>query len=89
MRVAAGGAAGENPWQLAVRERTGAAIVAVERGARVFVEFPPEFRIEADDLVYICGTRASLERYLHLFDAAPAVGREVAASSAEGEGHHE
>jgi len=58
-----------------------ASIVAVERGSRVFVEFPPEFKIEPEDLVYVCGTRPSLAKYQNEFDTA-AVERVVAEATA-------
>jgi voltage-gated potassium channel len=47
IRVAAGKLAGGHPWRDQVRERTGAAVVAVERGNRVIVEFDGRFRRSA------------------------------------------
>ena len=63
------------PWEdLRVRERTGAAVVAVERGDRVFVEFDNAFMVQSDDTLFICGTPECLERYLREFDTMPADG---------------
>ncbi len=69
-RAASGTMVGEHPWQAGVRERTGAAIVAVERGADVFVEFAPEFRVAGDDVLFVCGTIGSLDKYMKEFRAA-------------------
>jgi hypothetical protein len=38
VRLAAGALVGLHPWRARVREQTGAAVVAVERGQDVFVE---------------------------------------------------
>lgn len=70
IRVAAGKLAGGHPWRDQVRERTGAAVVAVERGDRVIVEFEDDFMIHPDDTLFVCGTLASLESYLREFETA-------------------
>jgi uncharacterized protein with PhoU and TrkA domain len=54
-----------------VRERTGAAVVAVERGGQVVLQFPEDFLVGEDDAVFVCGTGASLELYMRTFRAAP------------------
>ncbi|MBK8890202.1 MAG: potassium channel protein [Dechloromonas sp.] len=74
IRVAAGLLAGGHPWGERVRERTGAAVVAVERGDGVFVEFDNAFMVQSDDTLFICGTPECLERYLREFDTTPADG---------------
>ena len=71
-RLAAGSLVGAHPWHIGVDDRTGAAIVAVERGQNVFVEFAPDFRVCKDDLIFVCGTRGSLDKYMREFGAAPA-----------------
>ncbi|MBL8486002.1 MAG: potassium channel protein [Rhodocyclaceae bacterium] len=72
IRVGPGGLAGAHPWKAQVRERTGAAVVAVERGERVVVNFEPGFRVEAGDVVFVCGSARSLDRYREEFrPAAP------------------
>ena len=48
---------------LGVRERTGCSLVAVERGDDLIVELGPDFRFQADDLVYVCGTNAATQRF--------------------------
>jgi len=67
IRVAAGGLAWGHPWRDRVRERTGAAVVAVERGESVIVEFDEAFVVQPDDSLFVCGTPGSLESYLHEF----------------------
>jgi Trk K+ transport system NAD-binding subunit len=73
-RLSAGTLAGENPWRNEALERTGAKIVAVERGQDVLVEFDDDFSLRADDALFVCGTINSLERYQREFQstAAPA-----------------
>ncbi|WP_308240185.1 potassium channel family protein [Candidatus Accumulibacter contiguus] len=69
IRVVAGLLAGGHPWRDQVRERTGAVVVAVERGDRVLVEFDDAFMVRPDDTLFVCGTPDSLERYLREFEA--------------------
>jgi Trk K+ transport system NAD-binding subunit len=69
-RVAAGGLVGAHPWRASVRERTGAGVVAVERGAGVIVQFDKGFRVEVGDTLFVCGTIESVDRYIREFDAA-------------------
>ncbi len=70
IRVAAGGLAWGHPWRDRVRERTGAAVVAVERGESVIVEFDEAFVVQPDDILFVCGTPGSLESFLHEFATA-------------------
>ena len=69
-RVAPGSLVGAHPWRSNVRERTGAAVVAVERNANVFVQFDETFRVAAGDILFVCGTIESVDRYTREFDAA-------------------
>jgi len=71
-RMGAGTMAGLHPWRAQVRERTGAAVVAVERDKNVYVEFDDDFRVGPDDVLFVCGTGTSLDSYLRVFQAAPA-----------------
>jgi len=66
-RVGPGSLVGAHPWRSEVREMTGAAIVAVERGSDVRVEFEPEFRIREGDVLFVCGTTESMDRYREVF----------------------
>ncbi len=77
IRVRAGTLAGSHPWHAAVRERTGTAVVAVEREQTVFVNFDPAFRVRPDDLVFVCGTLDSLNRYAREFQTAPNDSRSI------------
>lgn len=70
IRVHAGRLAGGHPWRDHVRERTGAAVVAVERGASVIVEFEDDFMVRSDDALFVCGTLASLESFLREFETS-------------------
>ncbi|MDX1502222.1 MAG: NAD-binding protein [Thermoanaerobaculia bacterium] len=66
-RVSARGLEEGHPSDLAIRERTGASVVAVERGDELLVEFDADFRFRAGDDVYICGSADATSRYLQLF----------------------
>jgi K+/H+ antiporter YhaU regulatory subunit KhtT len=54
-----------------VRERTGAAVVAVERGGQTLLDFGEDFAVEPGDGIFVCGTQEGLDLYQRLFDAAP------------------
>jgi Trk K+ transport system NAD-binding subunit len=70
VRLAAGALVGLHPWRARVRERTGAAVVAVERGQEVFVEFNNAFQVRPDDVLFVCGTLASLDQFTREFQTA-------------------
>ncbi|MFO1432008.1 MAG: NAD-binding protein [Candidatus Competibacteraceae bacterium] len=74
VRLPAGALVGLHPWSAGVQERTGAAVVAVQRDSRVFVTFDEAFRVRPDDLLFVCGTLGSLEQYGHEFQIAPTEG---------------
>jgi Trk K+ transport system NAD-binding subunit len=67
LRVSAERLAGHHPSELAIRERTGTSVVAVERGEDLVVDLDAEFRFAAEDAVYICGSEEATSRYLRLF----------------------
>ncbi|MDX1385047.1 MAG: NAD-binding protein [Thermoanaerobaculia bacterium] len=67
LRTSAGPLADRHPAELGIRERTGASVVAVERGEELLVEFAPEFRFAPDDEVYVCGSADATQRYLRTF----------------------
>jgi Trk K+ transport system NAD-binding subunit len=73
-RLGAGMLAGAHPWRSEALDRTGAKVVAVERGREVLVEFDDDFVVRDDDVLFVCGSLNSLERYQREFhvDAAPA-----------------
>ncbi len=70
VRVGAGALVGLHPWRAQVRERTGAAVVAVERDQNVFVKFDNAFRVRPDDVLFVCGTLGGLDQYTREFKAA-------------------
>ena len=72
VRMSAGALVGLHPWRAQVRERTGAAVVAVERDREVFVKFDGSFEVRPDDTLFLCGTTGSLDQYLREFQATPA-----------------
>ena len=69
-RLNAGTLAGAHPWHSEVLERTGAKVVAVERGQAVLVEFDAGFSLRPDDALFVCGSISSLERYQREFQAS-------------------
>jgi Trk K+ transport system NAD-binding subunit len=67
LKIAPDGLAGRRPAELAIRERTGCSVVAVERGEQVLVEFAPDFRFQPEDAVYICGSGNAVRRFREVF----------------------
>ncbi len=70
LRVTSERMAGHHPAELAIRERTGVSVVAVERGDDVVVELGPEFRFEPGDAVYVCGPPAGVQSFVEQFGGA-------------------
>jgi len=60
---------GKHPHVVRIRERTGCSVVAVERGRKILVDFPPSFSLVSDDALYICGTTKAVRLY---YDEYPA-----------------
>ncbi|WP_295441597.1 NAD-binding protein [uncultured Thiodictyon sp.] len=71
VRMTPGTLVGTHPWQPGVRERTGASLVGLQRAGKAMVKFPPDFCIEADDLIIVFGTAASMVEFAREFRAAP------------------
>jgi Trk K+ transport system NAD-binding subunit len=71
VRLGAGTLVGSHPWRAQVREKTGAAVIAVERNEKVFVKFDAEFRVKADDVLFVCGTISGLDQYTREFKPEP------------------
>jgi Trk K+ transport system NAD-binding subunit len=67
LKIAPDGLASHNPADLAVREKTGCSVVAVERGDQVIVDLGSEFRFRPEDAVYICGSNNALRRFREVF----------------------
>lgn len=67
VRVGGARLAGGTPRGLSVRERTGASVVAVERGDELIVEVGPDFGFEERDTVVICGDHEATRRFQGLF----------------------
>jgi Trk K+ transport system NAD-binding subunit len=67
LKIAPDGLAGRRPAELAIRERTGCSVVAVERGEEVLVDFGKDFRFQPEDAVYICGSGNAVRRFREVF----------------------
>ena len=80
VRLSAGNLCGWHPWRPEVAERTGAKIIAVERGGEVFVEFPGDFEIASDDALFVCATLECLDRFQREFQSAPISTRQSVSS---------
>ncbi len=72
-RLNAGTMAGSSPWHNDALDRTGAKVVAVERGEQVIVDLEEGFVVQPDDVVFVCGSINSLERYQREFGATTAL----------------
>src|SRR5262249_21108275 len=66
-KVSAKTLTGRGPATLAIRERTGCSVVAVERGDEVLVDLGPDFRFAPDDAVYVCGSTEAGGRFGEVF----------------------
>ncbi|MEI8169568.1 MAG: NAD-binding protein [Rhodoferax sp.] len=69
VRMNAGALLGMHPWGNADLDQTGAKVIALERDREVLVEFEPGFEVRADDVLFVCGSINSLERYKRRFNA--------------------
>ncbi len=67
VKVSARGLEGRRPAELAIRETTGCSVVAVERDDDLLVEFGDEFRFEAGDAIFICGSSEATQKYSELY----------------------
>ena len=67
LRTTAPGLIGETLAGADVRERTGATVVAIERGDELHTDLPPTFRIEHGDELVVVGTDASASRFVEAF----------------------
>ena len=54
---------GKHPHRARIRERTDCSVVAVERDGEVLMDYPAEFRLAAEDALFICGTIRAVNRY--------------------------
>ncbi len=71
-RMTSGTLIGDHPWRAGTGKKTGAAIIAIERGTEVFTEFDDVFRIAAGDVPFICGTASSIDKYSKVYAATAA-----------------
>ena len=67
VKTLAGALAGQALRAAQVRQRTGCLVIAVERAGAVVVEFADDFVIAAADVVYVCGTPATIAAYFAAF----------------------
>lgn len=61
-------AAGASAATLALRDRTGALVVAIRRGQVLSPSFDPQAPFEVGDIVYLVGSAESIRDALPLFD---------------------
>jgi CPA2 family monovalent cation:H+ antiporter-2 len=61
-------AVGASAVSLALRESTGALVVAVKRGSQLLPSFDPHGAFQVGDIVYLVGTSESIREALPLFD---------------------
>ncbi len=67
VKVSAVGLENHHPKQGQLRDKTGCAVVAVERGEDLVVEFDADFTFQQNDSVYICGTAEATQKYQELY----------------------
>jgi Trk K+ transport system NAD-binding subunit len=67
MKTSAAGVAGGHPAELRIREKTGASVVAVERGEELILEFVADFRFEPEDSIYVCGSDEATQSFITAF----------------------
>jgi Trk K+ transport system NAD-binding subunit len=67
IRQPAGALVDCHPWRSEELDRTGAKVIAVERGSEIVVEFKDDFRVQVDDTLFVCGSLNSLDRYQRAF----------------------
>jgi Trk K+ transport system NAD-binding subunit len=64
------GCADHRPQQAGLDIENQCSIVAVERAGEMVMDFPPEFRLEDSDEVYVCGTIDALSRFYDNYQQA-------------------
>lgn len=62
-KVSASGLEKYHPRENDLREKTGCAVIAVERGNELLVEFGPDFRFQRDDAAYVCGNAEATQKF--------------------------
>ena len=67
LKVSARGLEGRHPSAAGIRDKSGCSVVAVERNDELLVEFETEFRFEAGDAIYICGSAEATQKYSETF----------------------
>jgi Trk K+ transport system NAD-binding subunit len=70
VEIRAEGMVGHHPWRAGVREATGCQVVAVRRGDELQVEYDPDFRVDADDILYLCGAGEAIDAYFRAHPGA-------------------
>jgi Trk K+ transport system NAD-binding subunit len=56
-----------HPKENDLREKTGCAVIAVERGDELLVEFGADFRFRRDDAAYVCGSTEATQKFSQRF----------------------
>ncbi|MDY7093818.1 MAG: NAD-binding protein, partial [Acidobacteriota bacterium] len=63
VKISAEGLDGRHPSDLSLRQRTGCSVVAVERRGEVVMRVDPDFRFEAEDTIYLCGSTEAVRSF--------------------------
>lgn len=82
VRVSARGLEAHHPKRGDLRDATGCAVVAIERGDTLQMEFGPDFSFKPGDAVYICGTSEAVQRFYESYPQGTESASAVAALSA-------
>lgn len=53
-----------------IREQTGCSVTAIQRGDQIIVEFDGSFVVQPGDVVYLCGTSATIAEYFRIYPGA-------------------
>jgi Trk K+ transport system NAD-binding subunit len=67
VKVSAHGLEKFHPRENALREETGCAVIAVERGEELLVEFSADFVFQRGDAAYVCGSAEATQKFSQLF----------------------
>ena len=61
VRYSTGHLQGRHPLALQLDMRFCACLIAIERAGTIWIDFPPDFTLGADDTLYVCGGRDDLK----------------------------
>lgn len=62
VKLNAGQLAGQHPFKAKIREHTGCTVIAVERAGKIIMDIDPDFILDGNDDLYVCGTVNAFDR---------------------------